>query len=82
MNDTGLRILILAVVAVPFAVWYEPQWSEPQPQEPLNYFEGLEVGCRELESRKLSAPVEGTDRAVIVCHYRFADGTWLNSRQF
>ena len=81
MNDSPLtlKILILAAIVAPFVVWYEPQWEEPmQP----NYFDGLEVGCKEVTVGKLSVPVEGGDSAVIVCHYRFADGTWLNSRHF
>ena len=76
-NSATLRILILAAVVAPFVVWYEPKW-----QEPVNYFAGLEVGCKEVTVSKLSVPVEGVDRAMIVCHYRFDDGTWLNSRHF
>ena len=77
-----LRLLIAAAVVAPFVVWYEPQWSEPDANDSLNYFDGLEVGCKEVTVGKLSAPVGSSDSAVIVCHYRFADGTWINSRHF
>lgn len=73
-----IKLLILAAVLAPFSVWYEL----PREQFQQNYFEGMEVGCREVTSRPLSVPVDGKDVALISCHWRFADGTWMNSRHF
>jgi len=75
----SIKLLILAAVIAPFAVWYEPKWEEPMQ---MNYFEWMEAGCREVAPRPLSNPVGSGDAALIVCHWRFADGTWLNSRHF